>query len=183
MNSLSLFLFLIFFTSLSFGTANYIESDGGFGRVRQALESVYGTGAGVGIKNNSCLLCHSRSSGGPGNINPYFGRDFRNASLRLGFGQGSQLPPTGVMSLADIFEDAQFAALDSDGDGRDNETEFLANTDPADNVQSGETGGSGGGGCGLITTPPTSGGGLFLIVLPVLLLLILRSKRSLNWSN
>ncbi len=139
-----------------------------------ALEAIHGVTAGVGGKNGQCTLCHVSSAGGPGNINGSFGQDFKNTALDIiGTSGGNDLPPTGFNSLETIFSDPDFAARDSDRDGRSNASEFASNDDPANDI-SNSPGSSGGGGCGMIG--PTSNSGpssphLLLLALPLVALL------------
>ncbi len=173
----TLTLFALSTTSLA--SDSYISQ----GQFQQALESYYSdTTVGTGAKSNSCLLCHSSSLGGPGNINGSFGADFLDAAMDVvGFGGG--LPTFGPNSLESVIADATFRAADSDGDGFSNDVEFQDNTDPADNVNSNTTGGgSDSGGCGMITptkkpngrTPP----GALLLLLPLGLAFHLRQKKA-----
>lgn len=166
------------FYSITYGSAVYMNS----GRVQLAIEAIHGTSnTGVGAKNNSCLLCHASSAGGPANLNASFGTEFSAAAVNLGFANrgGGGLPATGPNSLQTIFSSA-FANLDSDGDGDSNATEFAANTDPADDVSEASGGGGGdSGGCGMIAPPngksnfpPAS---MLLVLLPLAVLL---SKRK-----
>lgn len=172
-----IFAFIFLYGLLSYGSQFYISES----RVQEALESIpeLGFNPGVGEKNNSCLLCHATASGGPENINSSFGSDFRSAAETLGYSlSGAHLPVTGSPSLVEIFSQASFLSLDSDGDGISNEDEFNRNSDPADDITGSTSGGGSSGGCGMISggnSPP--GSGPWLMLLPFILLLIPRQTR------
>lgn len=176
MTKLTLAIIVFCFSSASFASREYIDSN----LIRTALESIpaYGSAPGVGAKSTSCLLCHNTAVGGPGNVNGSFGNDFRQAAIDLGLpNSGAQLPATGSQSLATIFADSSFASSDSDGDGVSNGEEFSDNTDPADSVGSGSSGG-GGGGCGSINKPGGPFNWWFLLFLPFLVIAALRQARQ-----
>lgn len=164
-----------------FASSNYMNQ----GQFQLALENFFGSvTVGVGAKSNSCLLCHSTASGGPGNINNSFGQDFQDAAFRTVGGPGNQLSTTGPNSLVTVLGDNLLRNTDSDGDGDTNEEEFLADTDPADNITGGSGGSSGGGGgCGRIGPAPKNKTGfppVLLAILPIFVLLILGRKKRIT---
>lgn len=172
-------LLIFTFVQKAFASSNYIDTTSGSVRnVLQAIQDQYGSDAGVGDKNDSCLLCHDSASGGPGNINAGFGTDFVLASQEIGLGSGSGLSSS---QLRVIFADSDFANLDSDNDGIVNADEFTQNLDPADNisesggVSTGNLGSNSGSGCGTIAMPTddTPTGPPFLLTLIFLLPLVL----------
>ncbi len=166
------FVFVLSHTAM--GSSSYIDQ----GTLRRALENNFGIGSGFGAKNNSCLLCHNTSAGGLGNINTSFGIDFEDAAIAVeGRGNGLSLS-----QLENVLNDATLRSADSDGDDESNEDEFIADTDPADDIGGGGVGTPGDtGGCGMIAPPKSGGTGfppaVFLIFLPLLVLLGLRKKQ------
>lgn len=173
--------FAVFALSLTAqASTDYIDNN----LVVDALEAVHGIGSGVGGKSDSCLLCHSTASGGPGNINASFGTDFHDTAVSIGgLNDGDDLNQS---QLETIFSNATFLALDSDGDGQDNQTEFENNTDPASDVGTGgSSGGSSGGGCGMIAPTQNDKTGFppaLLAILPLMALFFFRKKTNLKNS-
>ena len=149
--------------------------------VTTALKAEFGEDAGVAT--TSCTLCHNTASGGPENVNSTFGNDFAERSVR---GMGGGLT---ITELQETFVAMQ--ALDSDGDGVDNETEFTQCSnphDPDDLTPSDNcvipVNTDDGGGCGLIDPSQNSGGGglnpliFLMLALPMALLLTLKQGKK-----
>lgn len=180
LSTLSILLVSLLLTQPGWASQVYVTQD----RAIDAIQNIYGATGGFGAKTNSCLLCHASTSGGPGNLNSSFGRDFQDRARALGYPDegGGQLPVSGSQSLEALFSDNLLLTTDSDGDGFDNDEEFSLNRDPADDIaNSSGDGGGGGGGCGLIGPisnkkdfpPPSSG---LLLLIPLILAIYMRSR-------
>ena len=140
---------VLFLSLNSYGSSIYANGEI---RVQQALDNFYGS-VNDWVNPQSCTLCHTSPSGGPGQINAGFGALYQSVG-----GSGGALS---IAQLETIFSNTTLTSEDSDGDSFTNLQEFMAGSNPVDELDTPEvmnpntgnntsTGGGSGGGCGLV---------------------------------